>query len=172
MATVTINLAKLEGMAEAKATRGVQAAALRGEAILKADILNRAGTGKKHGKHRASAPGEPPAPDTGRLKGATQADTQVRRDGDALVGRVVSNVAYAAYLEEGTKNSARSLTADALRGLNTKFNQKNANYGPARATALQSEVGTERMAARPFLSKLKSEHAEDLRKAFVAGAKT
>lgn len=172
MATVTIDLAKLEGMAEEKATRGVQAAALRGEAILKADILNRAGTGKRYGKHTASAPGEPPAPDDGRLKGATQADTQVRRDGGDLVGRVVSNVEYAIYLEKGTKNTARSLTADALRGLNTSFNQKNANYGPARVTALESEVGTERMAARPFLSKLKSDHADDLLKAFVAGAKT
>lgn len=133
MATVTINLAKLEGMAEEKAVRGIRTAALRSEAILKADILNRAGTGRLYGKHRASAPGEPPAPDKGAagLLGATQADEQVRRDGSDLVGRVVANKEYAAALEKGT----------------------------------------ERMAARPFLSRLKSDHSDDLRQAFVTGAK-
>lgn len=152
MATVTIDLAKLEGLAEAKAIRGIQTAALRGEAILKADILNRAGTGRLYeyefrminGRavpikslprppHRASAPGEPPAPDKGAsgLLGATQADEQVRREGGDLVGRIVANKEYALMLEKGT----------------------------------------ERMAARPFLSRLKSDHADDLQKAFVAGAR-
>lgn len=131
MAKVTLDLAKLEGIAEAKAVRGIRAAALRGETILKADLLSRPGTGTLYGRHRASAPGEPPAPDTGRLRGATQADEQVRRDGDDLVGRVVANTEYAAALE----------------------------------------VGTERMAARPYLSRLKADHGDDLRAAFVSGAK-
>ena len=131
MATVTIDLAKLQGLADAKAVKGIQTAALRGEVILKADLLSRPGTGELYGKHRASAPGEPPAPDTGRLRAATQADEQVRRDGDNLVGRVVANTEYALPLEKGT----------------------------------------ERMAARPFLGLLKSDYADDLQKAFVAGAK-
>lgn len=132
MATVTVNLAKIEDMALEKAARGVQAAALRGEAILKADILSRPGTGELYGRHRASAPGQPPAPDTGRLRAATQADTQVRADGDGVFSRVVANTEYAAALEKGT----------------------------------------ERIAARPYLDRLKSDHAGDLREAFIAGAKT
>lgn len=131
MATVTIDFAKLENMAEAKAVKGIQQAALRGEAILKADLLSRPGSGELYGKHRASAPGEPPAPDTGRLRAATQADEQVRRDGGDLVGRVVANTEY----------------------------------------ALPLEIGTERMAARPYLGRLKSDHSDDLHKAFVTGAK-
>lgn len=131
MATVSLDLAKLEGMADDKAVRGVRAAALQGEAILKADLLSRPGTGELYGKHRASAPGEPPAPDTGRLRAATQADPDVRREGDDLVGRVVANTEYALPLEKGT----------------------------------------ERMAARPFLSRLKSDHGDKLAQAFVAGAK-
>jgi hypothetical protein len=131
VATVTINLAKLESLAEEKAIKGIQTAAARGEAILNADLLSRPGSGELYGKHRASAPGEPPAPDTGRLRAATQADEQVRREGDDLVGRVVANTEYALALEKGT----------------------------------------ERMAARPFLSRLKSDHSDDLRAAFVEGAK-
>jgi len=131
MATVTIDLAKLQGMADAKAVKGIQTAALRGEAILKADLLSRPGTGELYGKHRASAPGEPPAPDTGRLRAATQADETVRNEGGDLIGRVVANTEYASALE----------------------------------------TGTERMAARPYLSRLRSDHADDLRQAFIVGAK-
>lgn len=131
MATVRLDFAKLESMADDRAVRGIQSAALRGEAILKADLLSRPGTGELYGKHRASAPGEPPAPDTGELRNKTQADEHVRRDGDDLVGRIVANSEKAAALEKGT----------------------------------------ERMAARPFLSRLKSDHSDDLRQAFVTGAK-
>lgn len=129
MATITLDLARLQGLAEGKALKGISTAVLLGETILKADILSRPGTGKVSGKHRASAPGQPPAPDTGRLRAATQGDTG-RRDGDDLVGRVVVNTEY----------------------------------------ALPLELGTERMAARPFLSLLKSDYGDDLKAAFVAGA--
>lgn len=130
MAKVTINLAALEGLAEQKAVKGIQRAALAGEAITKAN-LSRPGTGRIYGKHQASAPGEPPAADTGRLRNATQADTQVRLDGDDIVGRVVAN--------------------------------------DEKAHAL--EVGTERMAPRPFLGLLATDHTDDLRQAFIEGAK-
>lgn len=131
MATINIDFGKLEAMAVEKSERGVLAAALQGEAILKADLLSRPGTGRKYGKHVASAPGHPPAPDTGRLRNATAADQVVRHEADAVVGRVVANTEYAHWLE----------------------------------------VGTERMAARPYLSKLRDEHADQLRAAFMAGAK-
>ncbi len=130
MAKVTINIAALERIAEERAVRGIQRAALAGEAITKAN-LSRPGSGRIYGKHQASAPGEPPAVDTGRLRNATQADTQVRRDGDDIVGRVVANVDYAHALE----------------------------------------VGTERMAPRPFLGLLATDHADDLQQAFIEGAK-
>ncbi|MNE40071.1 hypothetical protein D3C80_1340600 [compost metagenome] len=130
MATVTINLAALEHIAEEKAVAGIQRAALAGETITNAN-LSRPGSGRIYGKHQASAPGEPPAVDTGRLRNATQADTQVRRDGDDIVGRVVANSEYAHALE----------------------------------------VGTERMAPRPFLGLLATDHADDLRQAFIEGAR-
>lgn len=130
MATVSINLAALERIAEEKAIKGIQRAALASEAITKAN-LSRPGTGRIYGKHQASAPGEPPAADSGDLRRKTQADTQVRRDGGDLVGRVVANTEYAHGLE----------------------------------------VGTERIAPRPFLTLLATDHADDLRDAFIQGAK-
>lgn len=129
MATVTINLAALERIADERAVKGIQRAALAGEAITKAN-LSRPGTGRIYGKHQASAPGEPPAADSGELRRRTQADTKVRRDGDDLVGRVVANTEYAHGLE----------------------------------------VGTERIAPRPFLGLLATDHTDELRDAFVAGA--
>lgn len=136
MARVHIDLAALDRLTEAKAVRGVQTAALRGEAILKADLLSRPGTGRIYprgnGKtHQASAPGEPPAPDTGDLRRKTQADQKVEVTADAVTGRIVANTEYASGLERGT----------------------------------------ERVAARPYLSTLRDEHGDDLRAAFVAGAK-
>lgn len=130
MAQVKINLAALEGIAEAKAEAGIRRAALQGEARMKA-ILSQPGSGRVYGKHTASAPGEPPAPDTGQLRAATQADTNVHREGSDLVGRVVANKEYALALEKGT----------------------------------------ERMAARPFMSLLATDHKDELRTAFIEGAK-
>lgn len=132
MASVTLHLDVLDKMTERAAAGGLRAALGKGESILKGDILNRPGTGKTYGKHTASAPGEPPAPDTGNLRAQTNADTDLRTDGDDLVGAIVSNAAQAEALERGT----------------------------------------ERIAARPFLGLLKTDHADDLRRAFVEGAKT
>ena len=47
-------------------------------------------------KHRASAPGEAPASDTGRLAGAIRADIEGRQ------AEVVADTEYAAWLEFGT----------------------------------------------------------------------
>ena len=130
MSTVTINLAALERIAEEKAVKGIQRAAQAGEAITKAN-LSRPGTGRIYGKHQASAPGEPPAPDSGELRRMTQADTQVRREGQDIVGRVVQNKEYAHALA----------------------------------------VGTEKMAPRPSLQLLATDHPDELRQAFIEGAK-
>lgn len=132
MATVHVDLGALERLSEAAATKGIHRAALAGEALTKVN-LSRRGSGRIYGKHQASAPGEPPAVDTGRLRNATQADTQVRRDGDDIVGRVVANTEYAHALEVGTENK--------------------------------------RMMPRPFLGLLATDHADDLRQAFIEGAK-
>lgn len=130
MAHVTINLAAMEGLAQAKAVKGIQRAALQGEARVKA-ILSQPGSGRMYGKHQSSAPGEPPAPDSGQLRAATQADTQVREMGSDLVGRIVANKEYAHALE----------------------------------------VGTERIAPRPFFGPLATDHADELRQAFIQGAR-
>ncbi|WP_312144228.1 hypothetical protein [Brevundimonas sp.] len=110
---------------------GLRSALGKGEQILKGDILNRPGSGRIYGKHQASAPGEPPAKDTGALSANTNADDQIRREGDDLVGRIVANSAQAEALEKGT----------------------------------------ERMAARPFLTLLATDYADELRDAFIQGAK-
>ena len=130
MATVTINLAALERIAEDRAVKGIQRAALASEAITKAN-LSRPGTGRIYGKHQASAPGAPPAADSGELRRKTQADTQVRREGQDLVGRLVQNVEYAHALA----------------------------------------VGTEKMAPRPSLQLLATDHPDELRDAFIQGAR-
>lgn len=50
--------------------------------------------------HRASAPGEAPATDTGRLVGSVNSDI------GGLIGSVGSPLAYASYLEFGTQRIA------------------------------------------------------------------
>lgn len=58
-------------------------------------------TGRQYGKHRASAPGESPAVDSGNLIGSIQ---QIFPS--TLEGRVGTNVEYAIYLEQGTARMA------------------------------------------------------------------
>lgn len=131
MAKVSIDLGALQDIASEAAERGLKTALAVGERRLKADLLNREGQGKVYGRHRASAPGAPPAPDTDSLRDRTAADPDIQHDGPELVGRIVANTTYAHALE----------------------------------------VGTERMAARPFMSTLRSDHAAELTAAFQAGAK-
>lgn len=54
-------------------------------------------TGIQYGRHQASAPGEPPAADTGRLASGITLEIA---DDEALV---ISNAAYSAALEFGTR---------------------------------------------------------------------
>ena len=52
--------------------------------------------------HQASAPGRPPAPDTGHYKQSI--DWTIERRGSLFVGIVGTNVEYGKWLEEGTKH--------------------------------------------------------------------
>jgi hypothetical protein len=107
VATVTLELARFETMADEVAERGLIKAAAQGAALLKADILSRPGRGRKYGRHTASAPGDPPAPDTGQLRNSVDSDTTVRRDANGdLVGRIVENSDKALALELGTERMA------------------------------------------------------------------
>lgn len=131
MAKVTLYDGVIARIAAEAGEKGLRGALGKAETILKDDILSRPGSGKIYGKHQASAPGEPPAPDTNNLRSNTNADPNIREEGDDLVGRVVANAGYAEALEKGT----------------------------------------ERMAPRPFFGLLATDHAEDLRRAFIEGAK-
>lgn len=131
MGKVTLYDGVIAKIANDAGEKGLRGALGKGEQILKGDILNRPGSGRVYGKHQASAPGEPPAKDTGALSANTNADEQIRREGEDLVGRIVANSAQAEALEKGT----------------------------------------ERMAARPFLSLLATDHADELRDAFIQGAR-
>lgn len=131
MVEIRFDDAAFKRLTKEKAEAGLRNALGEAESILKGDILNRRGTGRQYSRHRASAPGQPPAPDTGDLKAQTNADPTLREDGEDIVGRVVANSGQAEALERGTS----------------------------------------RMAARPFLGRLKTDHARDLHKAFIEGAK-
>lgn len=75
--------------------------AVREDAIRR--ILNTPKTGRVYRRggvtHQASAPGEAPASDTGRLVGSIETEY----DEDELTGRVVARVAYGEMLEYGTQ---------------------------------------------------------------------
>lgn len=87
-------------------------------------ILQTAKTGtlyRMHGVvHRASAPGEPPASDTGRLVNSIT----TAYDEPKLSGVVSANTEYAPYLEYGTsKMEARPFMRPALANMQEKFVQ-------------------------------------------------
>lgn len=60
--------------------------------------------GKRAKAHTASAPGTPPATDTGRLLGSIS--HSVGEDGQGLYGRVTASAYYTLYLELGTRYAA------------------------------------------------------------------
>lgn len=68
-------------------------------------IQRSAATGRQYGKHRASAPGEPPATDTGRLASSITFDASAKTG--KIEAEVKSIVNYAAYLEYGTRKMAK-----------------------------------------------------------------
>lgn len=87
-------------------SKAVRVAALkgvvRGTEIVRAEmvrlILRGEKTGAWYGMHQASAPGEAPASDTGRLA----ASLSTTYDAETLTGKVVVGVNYGYFLEFGT----------------------------------------------------------------------
>lgn len=77
--------------------RGTEA--VRNEAIRL--ILETPKTGRMYGDHRASAPGEPPASDTGTHVRNIRTDFS---DLDRLTGRAVASAEHSAHLEYGTES--------------------------------------------------------------------
>lgn len=83
--------------------------AIQLEGAIKKD-LSQLGTGRSYRRtkaglyHIASAPGSPPATDSGRLRSSIT--HEIGRDVDGLVARVGTNVKYAVYLEFGTRKMA------------------------------------------------------------------
>ena len=63
--------------------------------------------------HTASAPGQPPATDTGFL--VSNVSTQVKTQGKKVIGQIVSSAPYSVHLEFGTTNmKARPFMQPAL----------------------------------------------------------
>ena len=104
--TVNFNDAAIIARVRLGAARGIVAAteAVRSEAIRL--VLSPPKTGRTYRRrgveHQASAPGEAPASDTGRLA----ASIRTSYDLDAIVGTVTASTAYAAALEYGTPRMA------------------------------------------------------------------
>lgn len=103
--TVDINLALAQSVAMNACEKGVRAATEDARGIT-VTLLSQPGSGRIYARgktvtHQASAPGQTPAPDTGRLRASVQ--TEVTRSGWDVVGTVAVNTEYAAALELGTE---------------------------------------------------------------------
>ncbi len=105
--TVQIDLALADSISQQAVERGVRAATIDAKGLM-IGILSKPGTGRVYERksvtHVASAPGEPPAPDTGRLRNSTQGEVFATSDG--ALGIVSVNTEYAAALELGTDKIA------------------------------------------------------------------
>jgi len=73
------------------------------------ESIMKGGTGRMYEKyeprrsHRASAPNQPPASDTGFLVSNITMDVDVKADG-SVVGQIISSAPYSKHLEYGTTN--------------------------------------------------------------------
>lgn len=87
-----------EGLIQQAVQRGLAAWGLLAVSRAKELILSGPKSGKIYGNHQASAPGEPPASDTGRLVSSLRWEFT----GSRLSIRIIAGTEYAAYLEFGT----------------------------------------------------------------------
>lgn len=81
-AGVTVLARRIEARLQAKRPAAARAMAVVFEGFLKAE-LSQPGSGRWYGPHQASAPGEPPAPDTGNLRASVIAEHHA--DGSSTV---------------------------------------------------------------------------------------
>lgn len=105
--TVNLNFASILERARAGAKKGVVAATEMVATEAVSLIRDTPKTGRIYRRrgveHQASAPGEPPASDTGRLVGSIRMDfTRI----EELTGVVNARAGYAAHLEYGTSRMA------------------------------------------------------------------
>lgn len=98
------------GQLFSRVSPGLQRAALVLEAQWKTVLLT-PGRGRVYGRHQASAPGEPPAPDSGTLQRSVTHEAL----SEAVV-RVGTNVEYAPLLEFGTLPRGRKANPRSGRG--------------------------------------------------------
>ena len=71
-------------------------------------VLGKNGNARQYGSHRASAPGEPPAPNTGNLRRNWRklVLTEQHLNGLRITCRIKSDMPYSEYLEKGTSKMA------------------------------------------------------------------
>lgn len=91
---------------KSRATRGLNI--MRNAAL---DVLGKNGSGRVYKRHVASAPGQPPAPDTGNLRRNWRLmpiaiTSSGKGDGIRIYLRMRSDVPYAMFLEKGTRKMA------------------------------------------------------------------
>jgi hypothetical protein len=127
MARVTFQHARhMRAMGE-KLHKTMRAVSLHGELIAKTDVLNQPGRGKPYvrvsggvkRKGIASAPGDPPAPDTGGLRGS--ATSEAIRERDASVARTSINKQTALLLDQGTEKMAPRPFVEKIRNRMRRF---------------------------------------------------
>ena len=91
--------------ARSRATRGVNILYNTAQQVLGQD-----GSGRSYGRHIASAPGQPPAPDKGNLRRNWRRKTFATPNGKGLgimiKMSITSDVFYANFLEHGTRKMA------------------------------------------------------------------
>lgn len=104
-AEVAFEVGKINRQVVSRARRGTNI--LRNSAMV---VLGHDGSGRRYGRHVASSPGQPPAPDTGNLRRNWREASFVTANG---LGRgidvklqITSDTFYAKFLEHGTSRMA------------------------------------------------------------------